>query len=63
MIHPTKKQALGSHETIITLAIWALIQGASSGWEAELVNFQGFSGVHDSRTHYDLYEQKKPQVY
>lgn len=56
MIHPTNKRAPGSHESLITLDVQAesmqtLIQDASPGWEAELVNFQGFSGMHDSRTH------------
>lgn len=53
---PTNKQAPESNESLITLDVQAesmqtLIQDSRSGWEPKLLNFQGLSEVHDSRTH------------
>lgn len=55
MVYPTNKQAPKS-KSRMTLDVQAesmqpFIQDASSGWEAELVNVQGFSGTYDARIH------------
>lgn len=46
-----------------TESMQPFIWEANSGGEAELVNIQGFSGMHDSIIHYTHSEHKKPPAH